>query len=167
MKFYKITFLAFLFFCSNTFAQVYSDKVVGKKNLNEIDSLKVKKYPYVLPIWGQKATEKGFNLPYSAGLSVNYFWQESELTISNLNVGFNNGPQYNLDNIIRFNSAVSKANSINIRPDVWLFPFLMFMEFLVKPVPLLQLMRVFGFRLISTKIHGQKLRVLPQLPTLT
>lgn len=124
MRFYKISFLAFLFFYSNSFSQVYSDKVVGKKNIALIDSLKVEKYPYSLPIWGQKATEKGFTLPYSAGVSVNYFWQESELTIDNLNVGFNNGPKYNLDQIIRFNSAVSKANAINIRPDIWLFPFL-------------------------------------------
>ena len=124
MRFYKIYLIAFLFFSANSHSQVYSNKVVGKKNAGTIDSLKVKEYPYSLPIWGQKATEKGFNLPYSAGISVNYFWQESELTIDNLNVGFNNGPQYNLDQIIRFNSAVSKANAVNIRPDIWLFPFL-------------------------------------------
>ena len=97
MKFYKIYFLAFLFFYSNTFSQVYSDKVVGKKNIALRDSLKVEKYPYSLPIWGQKATEKGFSLPYSAGVSVIYFWQESELTITTLNVGFKNGPKYKLD----------------------------------------------------------------------
>ena len=124
MRYYKICFFALLFFYSTTFAQVYSDKIVGKKNTGIIDSLKLEKYPYVLPIWGQKATEKGFKLPYSAGIGVNYFWQQSELTINNLNVGFNNGTQYNLDQIVRFNSAISTANSINIRPDIWLFPFL-------------------------------------------
>ena len=39
-------------------------------------------------------------------------------------VGFNNGPMYNLDEIIRFDSAVAAANAINFRPDIWLFPFL-------------------------------------------
>lgn len=124
MRYFKISLFVLLFFSANVFSQVYTDKIVGKKNTTLIDSLKVAKYPYSLPIWGQKATEKGYNLPYSAGLSINYFWQESELTINNLNVGFNNGPQYNLDQLVRFNSAVSKANSINIRPDIWLFPFL-------------------------------------------
>jgi hypothetical protein len=106
------------------FAQVYSDKVVGKKNEAVIDSLKVAEYPYALPIWGEKVTQKGYHLPYSAGISVNYFWQESDITIDNLYVGFNNGPQYNLDQIVRFNSAVATASSISVRPDVWLLPFL-------------------------------------------
>jgi hypothetical protein len=39
-------------------------------------------------------------------------------------VGFNNGPQYNLDEIVRFDAATATANSINIRPDIWLLPFL-------------------------------------------
>ena len=35
-------------------AQVFSNKVVGKKNEAAIDSLKKSDYPYVLPIWGAK-----------------------------------------------------------------------------------------------------------------
>ena len=31
---------------------------------------------------------------------------------------------YNLDEIVRFKSAVSTAKSINLRPDFWIFPFL-------------------------------------------
>lgn len=124
MKINKIIIICCIIFSTKSFSQVYSDKIVGKKNEAIIDSLKVEKYPYSLPIWGEKATNKGFELPYSAGVSVNYFWQQSDLTINDLYVGFNNGPQYNLDQIIRFNSAVATANAINIRPDVWLFPFL-------------------------------------------
>ncbi len=115
---------AFLFLNVQVFCQVYSDKVVGKKNEDVLDSIKAKEYPYVLPIWGKKVTKLGYNLPYSAGVSVNYFWQESELVLNNLNVGFNNGPMYNIDEIIRFNEATATANSVNIRPDIWLFPFL-------------------------------------------
>jgi len=124
MKNNKLILLIVLFLSVQTYSQVYTNKVVGKKNEAEIDSLKVSEYPYSLPIWGEKATQKGFKLPYSAGVSVNYFWQESDIVIDNLYVGFNNGPQYNLDQIIRFNGAVAKASSINIRPDIWLFPFL-------------------------------------------
>ena len=116
--------LIVIFLSLQTFAQVYTDKVVGKKNEVLIDSLKVMEYPYSLPIWGKKVTQKGYQLPYSAGISVNYFWQKSDIVIDNLNVGFNNGPQYNLDQIIRFNSSVAEASSISIRPDIWLFPFL-------------------------------------------
>lgn len=105
-------------------AQVYSNKEVGKRNQELADSLKKTEYPYLLPIWGQKVTAKGFNLPYSAGLSVQYIWQESDLIIDNLEVGFNNGEMHNLDQIVKFDNATSIAQGVNIRPDVWLFPFL-------------------------------------------
>jgi len=51
-------------------------------------------------------------------------WQESDLIIDNLSVGFNNGPMTNVDELIRFDNAVAGANIVNFRPDIWLFPFL-------------------------------------------
>jgi len=108
----------------STFAQVFSNKEVGKKNNELVDSLKEAEYPYALPIWGEKVTKAGYSLPYSAGLSVQYFWQESAIIIDNLEVGFNNGPMYNLDGIVRFDEAKARAQAITVRPDVWLFPFL-------------------------------------------
>ncbi|HLT72737.1 MAG TPA: hypothetical protein VKZ75_08805 [Cyclobacteriaceae bacterium] len=104
--------------------QVYSDKVVGERNAGLSDSLKNTSYPYALPIWGKKATELGFELPYSAGINVNYLWQESEIVINNLYVGFNHGPQYDLDEIVRFTNTTSSTSAVNMRPDIWLLPFL-------------------------------------------
>ncbi len=105
-------------------AQVYTNKPVGAKSEPLVDSLKSTPYPYALPIWGDKATALGFDLPYSAGLSVNYLTQESELVLENLLVGFNNGPQYDIDEIVRFNNAIASASALNIRPDIWILPFL-------------------------------------------
>ncbi len=105
-------------------AQVFSNKEVGKKNKTLADSLKKSEYPYALPIWGDKATKRGFNLPYSAGVSAQYFSQESLILIDNLNVGFNNGQMYNLDGLVRFDEAKATASAFTIRPDIWLFPFL-------------------------------------------
>lgn len=124
MKNNTLTLLIIFFLSAQTYSQVYTDKIVGKKNEAVIDSLKTSEYPYSLPIWGEKATQKGYKLPYSAGVSVNYFWQESSIIIDNLYVGFNNGTQYNLDQIVRFNDASATASSINVRPDIWLLPFL-------------------------------------------
>jgi hypothetical protein len=104
--------------------QVYSNKVVGEKNEALKDSIIARPYPYVLPIWGAKAASKGFDLPYSAGLGINYLWQESHLIIEDLMVGFNNGPMLDLDEIIRFNDAIASASAINFRPDIWVLPFL-------------------------------------------
>lgn len=104
--------------------QVYSNREVGKKNEALVDSIKKSEYPYALPIWGKKAAKLGFNLPYSAGLGINYLSQESDLVIENLKIGFNHGDLIPLDQVVRFNSATSKAAGLNFRPDIWLFPFL-------------------------------------------
>jgi hypothetical protein len=116
--------LLWMGFSFQTAAQVYSNKVVGTKNKELADSLKTAEYPYVLPIWGAKATKLGFHLPYSAGFSANYMWQKSELIIENLMVGFNNGPMTDISEVVRFNSAISEGGGLNVRPDFWLFPFL-------------------------------------------
>lgn len=116
--------LLFAILSVSSYAQVFTNKEVGKKNEALADSLKQSEYPYVLPIWGDKATKAGFSLPYSAGVSVQYFGQESLLIIDNLLVGFNNGPMYNLDGIVRFDEAKALASAVTVRPDIWLFPFL-------------------------------------------
>jgi len=130
--------LAFVVLCCVSrygYAQVFTDKIVGKKNTDAIDSIKRVEYPYVLPILGKKAAAAGFSLPYSAGLGVNYLWQESELVISNLQVGFNNNPLRDLSEVVRFNNAKSIAQGVNIRPDIWLFPFLNVYGILAKSKP--------------------------------
>ena len=105
-------------------SQVYTNKVVGAKNQAYADSLKKTEYPYSLPIWGAKAAARGYDLPFSAGLGINYLWQESDLIMEDLFVGFNNGPMYDLDEIVRFNGATATASGLNFRPDIWILPFL-------------------------------------------
>jgi hypothetical protein len=116
--------IAFMAIGTAANAQVFTNKEVGKKNAAYADSLKHSHYPYVLPIWGDKATARGYSLPYSAGVSAQYFGQRSDLVIDNLNVGFNHGPMHNLDGIVRFDESVASSNGLSLRPDVWLFPFL-------------------------------------------
>lgn len=131
----SIVFIILFFTASQLQAQVSADKVVGKKNMSIADSIKNSDYPFILPIWGQKVTNKGFELPYSAGLGINYLWQQSDLVIENLQVGFNNGPMYDLDNIVRFDKAQSTASAINVRPDIWVLPFLNVYGIFAKSTP--------------------------------
>src|SRR5690349_21373177 len=97
--------LFFLFSTMSSFSQVYSNKVVGKKHVAHADSLKKSEYPYALPIWGDKATKLGFDLPYSAGISAQYFFAESDIVISDLSVGFNGNPMQSVSDIVRFDVA--------------------------------------------------------------
>lgn len=121
----RAVFSLFLFLVFQLgYSQVYSNKIVGEKNEALLDSIEKAPYPYLLPIWGEKTVAKGFQLPYPAGISINYLWQESSLLINNLQVGFNNGEMHSLDQLIRFNDATAAGNAVNIRPDFWLFPFL-------------------------------------------
>jgi hypothetical protein len=122
-KFYSLLIIS-LFFIGNVIGQVYTNKVVGAKNEALKDSLEAAEYPYALPILGAKAAKRGYDLPYSAGLGVNYLWQKSDLIIDDLFVGFNNGPMYDLGEIIRFNNSTARASAVNFRPDVWILPFL-------------------------------------------
>lgn len=119
MKYYLVTILFAIVCFSNLYSQAYSEQ-----GLEPSDSLKDSEYPYLLPIYGAEAYKLGYKLPYSAGIGVNYLWQNSDLVIDNLQIGFNNGPLYSLDELIRFNDAQSTASAINVRPDIWLFPFL-------------------------------------------
>ncbi|KFF04337.1 hypothetical protein [Flavobacterium reichenbachii] len=141
MKYSKLITAFLLFIVFQMSGQVYTEKIVGQKNQELKDSLKVAEYPYALPIWGKKVAQKGYKLPYSAGLSINYFWQDSEIVISDLEVGFNNGPKFNLDEIVRFEKSSVAASSISIRPDIWLLPFL-------------NIYGVFGKAKTSTKINA-------------
>lgn len=115
---------AFILFLDFSQAQVFTNKPVGEKGERIIDSVKMAEYPYSLPILGDKAAGAGFELPYSAGVSAQYFWQQSDLIIENMMVGFNNGEMYNVDEVVRFNKAVATASAVTVRPDIWLFPFL-------------------------------------------
>ena len=124
MKNFLTLFVIGLLVMGQAFAQVYTNKPVGAKNESLVDSIKVMEYPYALPILGAKAAARGYDLPYSAGIGVNYLWQKSDLVIEDLYVGFNNGPMYNLEEIIRFNGAESRVSAINFRPDIWVLPFL-------------------------------------------
>lgn len=117
--------LCVMFLAGNAFSQgIIPNVLVFKSDSLIIDSLKTAEYPYVFPFWGESVQQKGIQLPFSAGLGVNYIWQESDIVIDNLRVGFNNMPMVELGEVIRFNSAVAKLNGVNLRPDVWVLPFL-------------------------------------------
>jgi hypothetical protein len=124
MKPYTKLLISSLLLAFSASAQVFTNKEVGKKNVDLIDSLKNKEWPYALPIWGKKVTAMGYDLPYPAGVSVQYFNQVSDIVIENLMVGFNNGTMYNVDELIRFDKAKATAGGFSVRPDVWVFPFL-------------------------------------------
>ncbi|MCJ7758149.1 MAG: hypothetical protein MUP24_08365 [Gillisia sp.] len=115
-----------LFFVEHTQAQ-YTTKKIKDKHQIYTDSLKQVKYDNVFPIWGQKAYQKGFDIPYPTGLMVNYFYVKQGLIIDNLRLGLltenRNIPLTGVD-FVEFGDNFSTANTVMFRPDLWVFPFL-------------------------------------------
>ncbi len=137
-KFYKISMLlvaVFLMSALESQAQ-YTSKKVMKKHQSYNDSLKQVKYNYVFPFLGQGAYSKGFDIPYPIGFMMNYFWADQGILIDNLRLGFQNAykPENSFDltpivdengeELLGFGENRNTSYSVNVRPDIWIFPFL-------------------------------------------
>ncbi len=94
------------------------------------DTTTVKKeYPYVLPIWGQKLTDRNIDFQLPFGLNVNYVYNQMSLELTHFSMNFYDGE--NLDDIINpetlnFTETIAILNGVNVRADVWILPFLNF-----------------------------------------
>lgn len=102
----------------NTYSQVYSDYDFDTERIDSTE------YDYILPILGAKTYASGFDLPRPLGLGINYLWQESNILISDVSIGFNSSELINVDELINFNETTSNTQGLNFRPDVWILPFL-------------------------------------------
>ena len=126
---FKITVLAILslFLITQQTQAQYSSKKVRKKYASYEDSIKQVNYNYVFPIWGQGAYKKGFDIPYPIGIMANYMWLEQGILIDNLQLGFKSDskdiPLTPVD-FIGFGENINTSYTANVRPDIWIFPFL-------------------------------------------
>ncbi len=120
-------FAVMALFLSQTVRAQYTSTKVKDKNEQYVDSLKQVDYDYTFPIWGQKAYEKGFDIPYPVGIMSNFIYLRQGIIIDNMQLGLLTSdvdiPLTGVD-FIEFGNNISTAYSVNIRPDIWVFPFL-------------------------------------------
>ena len=130
------------FFTQQINAQYASTKVKEKHDAYT-DSLKQVKYDNVFPIFGQKAYQKGFDIPYPTGVMVNYMYIKQGIIVDNLRLGLLTDevdiPLTGVD-FIEFGDNTSIARTVMFRPDVWVFPFL-------------NLYGIFGYGSSSTEVN--------------
>jgi len=131
---YKVSLLILITMMvwSNAQAQYATTKVKSKHHLYT-DSLKQVEYNYLLPVWGQGAYSQGFDIPYPMGIMGNFFWTNQALLINNLQLGYH-GKNVDAElqpivddngvEILGFGDNFNESYSVNVRPDVWVFPFL-------------------------------------------
>ena len=97
----------------------------------EADSTQTQKeYPYVLPILGKKAFEKGYLLQLPFGLNVGTIFNRQglilenfEMTIADPNTPTNDLTYRDLTGILDFGPSQGRINTLNFRFDAWIFPF--------------------------------------------
>ena len=121
--------ITILFFISVSISQAqYATKKVSKKKQAYTDSIKQVKYDYIFPIWGQQVYKRGFDIPYPIGIMGNYIWMEQSILINNMQLGLKTDnvdiPLTNVDEFIKFGDNSNTSYSVNVRPDIWIFPFL-------------------------------------------
>ncbi len=106
----------------------YATKKVRSKHQQYTDSLKNVEYNYVLPILGQGAYKRGFDIPYPMGVMLNGIWMDQGIDISNMKLGLltdnKDIPLTDVDEFIGFGDNRNTTYGVNVRPDLWIFPFL-------------------------------------------
>ena len=105
----------------------YTTKKVRTKHQVYTDSLKNVEYKYTFPVLGQGAYKKGFDIPYPAGFMGNYMWMDQGILIDNLQLGLKTDnqdiPLTEVD-FIDFGDNTNTSYTFNVRPDLWVLPFL-------------------------------------------
>lgn len=97
----------------------------------EADSTAVKgEYPYVLPILGKKAYEKGHRLQLPFGFSVSTLFNKQGIILDNFSMAFTQGdevPDFErlqpISDLIVFGPSDGRINTLNFRFDTWVLPF--------------------------------------------
>ncbi len=132
MKSHK-SFFSFCFLLIACFLYHETNAQYATKEINEIhqrytDSLKQVDYNYVLPILGQEAYRKGFDIPYPVGFMGNFIWMRQNILLQNMQLGLQTDnvdiPLTPVDEVLQFGDNLNTSYAANLRPDVWILPFL-------------------------------------------
>jgi len=131
-----------LFTTQQSFGQ-FSTRKIKSKHEQYTDSLKSVEYNFMLPFLGQQTYKKGFDIPYPMGVMANYMWMKQGITIDNLQLGLVTNdldiPLTPVD-FIKFGDNKNTSYSVNVRPDIWVFPFV-------------NLYGIFGFGRSNTEVN--------------
>ena len=77
----------------------------------------------VLPLFAQDVIDQGFELPNPYGVAVVGYWQEQDLVLDSLAVGFGGAPASPID-FVDFGTPSVENGALQLKLDAWLFPFM-------------------------------------------
>jgi len=130
LKHVLLTLLISFTFSSGGFSQ-YASKAIRSVHKAYTDSIKKMNYDRVFPFWGAKAYKRGIDIPYPIGIMTNYFWMNQGILMDNFQLGINRPDGSELlpltpldEEILSFGENTNQSWSLNVRPDIWVFPFI-------------------------------------------
>ena len=77
-----------------------------------------------LPIWGEDARARGFDIPLPFGVGFNIYHEEQPFNVTDLAVSGTSGNRVSVSQFIEVGQIETKQNNYSARLDTWLFPFL-------------------------------------------
>ena len=112
---YTLT-LIFLLLTSLAYGQI-STKVTQDKFDEYRDSLENAPRTYVLPIWGEKVQQMGYDLPLPAGLMFAFINRQQDLLLENLAIGPTGRDSLaDISELVQFSQLRKNANVYTFRP---------------------------------------------------
>lgn len=99
----------------------------------ELDSTKIesKDYPYVLPLLGQKAYDRGITLPLPFSASIGTIFNKQGIVLNNFSMAFTEGieePDFDelqpISDLVVFGPSEGRINTLFARVEAWVLPFL-------------------------------------------
>ena len=100
-------------------------------NSQELPDTTQGEYPYVLPILGKQAHEKGYKLQLPFGIGVNGIYNQQGIVLSDFLLDFTKiggTPDFErlkpLADLIQFGPSDGSIYTFNVRADAWILPFL-------------------------------------------
>lgn len=128
-KVLKYSAFVFMLFCllPNITQAQYTSTKIRDKHQAYTDSLKQVTYDYTFPFLGQKAYQKGFDIPYPVGIMGNFMWMDQGIVFDNMQLGLTSDNQdipLTAVDFIEFGENRNTAYTVNVRPDLWVLPFL-------------------------------------------
>ena len=77
-----------------------------------------------LPILGEEARQRGFELPQPFGVSVNFYWEEQPFDVESIKVGPLDGELLKISDFVATGDAETEQSVVTGRFDAWLLPFM-------------------------------------------
>jgi len=96
---------------------------IGFTSVDEQGEAAPRTWDHKLPFFAQRVIDKGYDLPLPYGIGVTYAHVDQEQALDNLLVGIN-GADKEAFPFVTFDNASSVSDSLSIKADAWLFPFL-------------------------------------------